>query len=91
MPDRGHPRFALPVAGADRRLRWSLKLLWASADERRRAEGLTWQQLAAFLDCTANQLTGLRTARFATGMDLAMRIVQWLGRPATDFVYPAKW
>lgn len=26
----------------------------------------------------------------ATGMDLAVRIVQWLGRPA-DFVYPARW
>jgi hypothetical protein len=30
-------------------------------------------------------------ARFATGMDLAMRIVQWLGRPAADFVYAATW
>jgi hypothetical protein len=24
-------------------------------------------------------------------MDLAMRIVQWLDRPAADFVYPARW
>jgi hypothetical protein len=30
-------------------------------------------------------------ARFATGMDLAMRIVQWLSRPAADFVYLARW
>ena len=29
------PRFALPQAGPDRRLRWSLKLLWAATDERR--------------------------------------------------------
>ena len=27
----------------------------------------------------------------ATGMDLAMRIVQWLGRPAVDFVYQSTW
>jgi hypothetical protein len=24
-------------------------------------------------------------------MDLSMRITQWLGRPAADFVYPAAW
>jgi hypothetical protein len=83
--------FALPAAGPDRRLRWALKLLYAAMDEKRRADGLTWPALAATLGCSANQLTGLRTAKFATGMDLAMRIVQWLGRPAADFVYPAKW
>jgi hypothetical protein len=77
--------------GPDRRLRWSLKLLYASMDEKRRLDGLTWSALAGILGCSPNQLTGLRTAKFATGMDLAMRIVQWLGRPAADFVYPATW
>ena len=72
-------RFALPGAGPDRRLRWALRLLSASMDEKRRQDGLTWE------------LTGLRTAKYATGMDLAMRIVQWIGRPAADFVYPAMW
>lgn len=84
-------RFALPAADPDRRLRWALKLLYASMDEKRRQEGLTWPALAALLGCTPSQLTGLRTAKFATGMDVAMRIVQWLGRPAADFVYPARW
>jgi hypothetical protein len=84
-------RFALPPAGPDRRLRWSLKLLYAAMDERRHEEGLTWPALAVVLGCTPSQLTGLRTAKFATGMDLAMRIVQWLGRPAADFVYAAPW
>jgi hypothetical protein len=84
-------RFALPVTGPDRRLRWALKLLYASMDEKRREEGLTWSGLATVLGCTPSQLTGLRTAKFATGMDLAMRIVQWLGRPAVDFVYQSTW
>ncbi len=83
--------FALPAAGTDRRLRWSLKLLYAAMDEKRRADGLTWPRLAAILGCSSNQLTGLRTARYATGMDTAMRIVQWIRRPAADFVYPATW
>jgi hypothetical protein len=33
----------------------------------------------------------LRTAKFATGMGLAMRIAQWIGRPATDFIYRSTW
>jgi hypothetical protein len=84
-------RFALPAAGPDRRLRWALKLLYACMDEKRRQEDLTWPALAAVLGCSSNQLTGLRTAKYATNMDLAMRIVQWIGRPAADFVYPATW
>ena len=30
-------------------------------------------------------------ARYAIGMGLAMRIVQWLDRPAADFIYAAGW
>jgi hypothetical protein len=89
--DGGEPRFALPEAGTDRRLRWSLKRLYAAMDEKRRRHELTWPGLASILQCSPNQLTALRTAKFATGMDLAMRIVQWLDRPAADFVYVARW
>ena len=60
-------------------------------DDRRRDEGLTWKSLAALLGCTQSQLTGIKTARFATGMRLAMRITQWLARPASEFVYAARW
>ncbi len=91
VADGDDAHFALPPAGPDRRLRWDLRLLWATMDEKRRQDGLTWQQLADLLGCTSRQLTGLRTARFATGMDTAMRIVQWIGRPAGEFVYPARW
>jgi len=34
---------------------------------------------------------GLRNAKFATSMRLAMRITQALHRPAADFVYVAEW
>ena len=85
------PLYSLPPVGPDRRLRWALKLLYAAMDEKRREEGLTWPALATVLGCSPSQLTGLRTAKFATGMDVAMRIVQWIGRPAADFVYLATW
>ena len=85
------PSFTLPLAGPDRRLRWSLKRLYETMDEKRRQEGLTWPQLATTLGCSSNRLTALRTAKFATDMDLAMRIVQWIGRPAADFIYLATW
>jgi hypothetical protein len=52
---------------------------------------LSWTELAKELRCSEQQLTGIRTARFAIGMRLAMRIVQWLDRPASTFVYAGKW
>ena len=82
---------SLPDCGPDRRLRWDLRRTYAALDTARRDRDLTWPQLARELRCTPSQLTGIRTARFAIGMGLAMRIVQWLGRPAADFVYPAAW
>ena len=83
-------RIDLPVAGPDRRLRWNVNALYQALNARRRGEALTWMALAELLGCTQSQLTGIKTARFATGMCLAMRITQWLGRPAADFVYAAR-
>jgi hypothetical protein len=39
----------------------------------------------------AQQVDCLRTVRFAICMNLATRIVQWLERPASDFIYRAQW
>jgi hypothetical protein len=80
----------LPEAGADRRLRWDLGEMYTALNEQRRERGLSWAQLAAELDCTANRLTNLRTARLAD-MELAMRVTQWLGKPAAAFIHPAQW
>lgn len=81
----------LPQAGPDRRLRWDLRALYTALDATRRERALTWSACALELRCTPSQLTGLRTARFATGMLLAMRIVRWLDRPAADFIRTARW
>jgi hypothetical protein len=80
----------LPEAGPDSRLRWDLPQVHAALDRQRRARGLTWARLADELGCTPGRLTNLRTARVAD-MDLAMRITQWLGRPAAAFIHPAHW
>jgi hypothetical protein len=82
---------ALPDAGPDRRVRWNLHELYEAMNAERVGRGLTWRELASVLGCTPSQLTGLRTARFATDMRIAMRIAQWLGRPARDFVEAARW
>jgi hypothetical protein len=83
----------VPLPGTDsaHRLRWSLTALHAALDKSRAERAETWQQAARRLSCTPSQLTGLRTAKFATGMRLAMRISQSLGRPAADFVYISTW
>jgi hypothetical protein len=80
----------LPDAGPDSRLRWDLNELYIVLDEVRIERGLTWARLAQTLDCTPSRLTNLRTARLAD-MDLAMRVTQWLGRPARSFIHPASW
>ena len=82
---------SLPVAGQDRRLRWDLAAVYDAMDRRRRDEGLTWLALANELRCGPHQLTGIRRARYAIGMILMMRIVQWLQQPAATFVYAARW
>lgn len=90
-PQPGTAGVPLPLADHAHRLRWSLKKLYGALDAARTARGATWQQAAVRLHCTPSQLTGLRTAKFATGMGLAMRITQALRRPAADFVYIAEW
>jgi hypothetical protein len=90
-PRPGTAGVPLPLADEWHRLRWSLDKLYGALDTARTAGGATWQQAADHLHCTPSQLTGLRTAKFATGMRLAMRISQALRRPAADFVYVADW
>ena len=81
----------LPVVGRDKRLRWNLAALAEALDARRRERGLTWKALATELGCTEHQVSGLRTVRYAIGMRLAMRIVQWLDQAAAAFIYAATW
>ena len=65
--------------------------LHAGLNEARVSRGVTWAQTARNLRCQPGQLTGLKTACYATGMGLAMRIVQWVDRSAADFMYLARW
>jgi hypothetical protein len=81
---------ALPKAGPDSRLRWSLSELHAALNDERHRRNFTWAALADELGCTPARLTNLKTARFAD-MDLAMRVTQWLGRPAAEFIHPTRW
>jgi hypothetical protein len=86
--DAGVP---LPACGPDRRPRWDLRALHAGLNETRTSRGATWAQTAQDLSCQPAQLTGLKAARYATGIALAMRITQWVGCPAVDFIYLARW
>jgi hypothetical protein len=80
----------LPKPGPDSRLRWDLNELYVALDEQRRDRGLTWSGLGQELGCTPSRLTNLRTARIAD-MELAMRVTQWLGKPAAEFIHAAQW
>jgi hypothetical protein len=90
-PQSGTADTPLPAADEAHRLRWNLRKLYAVLNAARTARNATWQQAADRLNCTPSQLTGLRTAKFATSMRLAMRITQALHRPAADFVDVTEW
>ena len=91
VPQPGTAGIPLPLADESHQLRWSLSKLYGALNAARTARHATWQQAADRLHCTPGQLTGLRTAKFATSIRLAMRITQALHRPAADFVYIAEW
>jgi hypothetical protein len=80
----------LPRADAQHRLRWDLPATHAELNARRQDDGLTWAALGDEIGCTPARLTNLRTAKLAD-MDLAMKVVQYLGMPAAAFVHPATW
>jgi hypothetical protein len=90
-PQPGTAGIPLPRADEAHSLRWNLRRLYAVVETGRARHGATWAQTAKRLGCTPNQLTGLRTARYATGMTLAMRITQAARRPAADFIDVATW
>jgi cyanate lyase len=81
----------LPKAGPDRRLRWDIWAMTDLLDAERRTRGLTWKQLAQELCCSSTQISGLRRRRYGISIQLAMRIVRWLRRPAADFIVAAEW
>jgi hypothetical protein len=81
---------SLPKASSDERLGWDLHQLYEAVNVRRQELQMTWPELASVLHCTPSQIV-LLTVRFAIGMNLAMRIVHWLERPADDFIYRAQW
>ena len=91
VPQPSAAGIALPPADETQRLRWNLRKLYGALNAARTTRGATWQKAAEQLRCTPSHLTGLRTAKFATSMWLAMRITQVLRRPAADFVYAAEW
>jgi hypothetical protein len=90
-PAAGTTGFALPETDPAHRLRWDLAKLYDALNAVRVEREASWERTATRLYCTANQLTGLRTAKYATGMRLAMRICQGICRPSADFIYVSTW
>ncbi len=89
-PRAGVRSVRLSEPGPGRRLRWNLAQLHAALNQARQEHGLTWSALAQEIGCTPGRLTNLRTARQAD-LELTMRVTQWLGRPAADFIHAAQW
>jgi hypothetical protein len=82
---------ALPDVGPQRILRFDTKRIHAALEEARREGGLTWRQVAGELPgFKEGMLTNLATGP-AIGFPRVMRITQWLGRPAAEFIRGYDW
>jgi hypothetical protein len=75
----------LPIAPPDKVLRWDATALHAAIDRERRARSMTWTQVAGEIGCGASSLSGLAKGG-RVHLPAVMRVVQWLNRPAADFV-----
>jgi hypothetical protein len=82
---------ALPDVGPERILRFDTKAIHAALDEARRERGLTWREIAGeLLAFKEGMLTNLATGPLI-GFPRVMRITQWLGRPAAEFMRGYDW
>jgi hypothetical protein len=86
MEQSGQP---LPKLPPGRILRWYPPAIYAALQHKRTQLGLTWHQVAEEVGATQVQLTGLAKARHV-GFPHVMRLVQWIGLPATDFMFAAR-
>src|SRR5580692_1989870 len=67
-------------------LRFDTAAIHAALDAKRRAQGMTWSEVAGELPgFTPSMLTNLAKGPLI-GFPRVMALVQWLGRPASDFV-----
>jgi hypothetical protein len=76
----------LPEPGPGRVIRFDTRAIHAALDEERNKRGLTWKQVAHQLTgFTESTLRNLAKAPLI-GFPRVMLLMQWLGRPAANFV-----
>ena len=85
----GHPEFGesntgMPNVPANKILRFDTRRLHAALDAQRMERDMTWTQVAAGLGLGVSTLTYLAKGK-RVGFPNVMRMVTWLGRPASDF------
>ena len=81
----------LPLGAPARLLRWNIPAFADAVNAERQRRALTWAtEVANELDCSVSQVAGLSRLRYRDDDALAMRITQWLDRPAADFVVAVK-
>jgi hypothetical protein len=78
-------RFRLADPGDGRILRWDAAAIHTALDAKRRAAGLTWQDVGREIGgITSAMLTNLAKGG-RVSLPGVMRIVRWLGQPAANF------
>lgn len=83
--DADAERFRLPVLPDHQFLRWNVRALHSAIDAERQVRGMTWAGVAHEIGgVTPAMLTNLAKGS-RIGFPGVMRLVAWLGQPATKF------
>jgi hypothetical protein len=89
--DPHSPCFTQPDLSPGKILRWDTRALFAALDEYRRAQSLTWAELArAIPGFTPAMLQNLDKGG-RIGLRGVMRLARFLGQPAASFTRAAEW
>lgn len=79
-------RHLLRSPGPGRVLRWDTKGLFSALDAERRHRQLTWASAARDVGLTPGMMRALAKGG-RTSVPAVMRLVRWLGRPASEFTH----
>lgn len=78
-------RFRLREPGGDRILRWDTKALHSALNAERQARGMTWREVAPQIGGFTPAMLSNLAKGGRVGFPGVMRIVGWLGQPASAF------
>jgi hypothetical protein len=89
--DANAERYRLPQLDKGQILRWDTKALYAALNIRRQSAAMTWEQVARQIGSYTPAMLMNLAKGGRVSFPAVMRLVRWLGQPASAFVRHERW